>query len=614
MEETSPDKKAALGPAHGDGRAVAALDRLARGWRAPLLAAIFALLAGLPGLLTVPTLDRDEARFAQATAQMLETGDVVNIRYQDAPRDKKPVGIHWLQATVVDLFSSVEQRDIRAYRIPSLLGAAGAAAACAWGAAAFLTAGGAFAAGLVLGGGFILSSEAFIAKTDAVLCFAVTLMMAALGRLYMEARGGIYAGRLAKPLFWFGLALALLVKGPIGPMVAILAVLSLWAADRQIRWTRDLSWVWGLILVAALVGPWAMAITVATDGGFWTSAVGGDLAPKLSGGHESHGAPPGLHLLLLPILSFPFAFLLPAAAVAAWKGRGDPGVRFALAWLIPSWIVFEALPTKLPHYTLPLYGALAWLAAYGMTRAGGRWTQWIGAAFALLGGAVLVALALAAPMAYAGSMLWGVLAALLAALAVAAALLSLWRKAPLTGLLTAGVLGIGAHGALAGGVAPSLEPLWVSKRAAALLKAAGLDPQDGATLGPVATAGYAEPSLVFALGTETELTNGEGAAEALAEGRPALVESREDEVFRKAIASLQVDAAPVGRVSGLNYSNGRRTTLTLWRNLEPPPPPPPPAEEKPLAGPNGPAAEANSVTRDEAAAPARRAARPRRAR
>ena len=76
-----------------------ALDRLlAGGWRGPLFAAIVAMAAALPGMLAMPVLDRDEARFAEASAQMLESRDVVSINFQDEPRYKKPVGIHWLQA------------------------------------------------------------------------------------------------------------------------------------------------------------------------------------------------------------------------------------------------------------------------------------------------------------------------------------------------------------------------------------------------------------------------------------------------------------------------------------------------------------------------------------
>src|SRR4029077_5213393 len=89
-------------------------------------------------LFTLPPTDRDESRFAEASAQMLETGDFTTIMFQDEPRFKKPVGIYWLQAASVKLVSNVESRAIWAYRIPSLLGAMLAAFACAWGAAAFL--------------------------------------------------------------------------------------------------------------------------------------------------------------------------------------------------------------------------------------------------------------------------------------------------------------------------------------------------------------------------------------------------------------------------------------------------------------------------------------------
>ncbi len=45
-----------------------------RGWRGLALAALVALVAGLPSLMLLPPLDRDESRYAQATSQMLETG------------------------------------------------------------------------------------------------------------------------------------------------------------------------------------------------------------------------------------------------------------------------------------------------------------------------------------------------------------------------------------------------------------------------------------------------------------------------------------------------------------------------------------------------------------
>lgn len=541
-------------------------ERATAGWRGPLLAALVAVAAVLPGLLALPPLDRDESRFAQATAQMLETGDLVNIRFQDAPRDKKPVGIHWLQAAAVKLVSSAEARDIRPYRLPSLLGAALAAAACAWGAsAAWGSARGALA-GALLGATTLLSTEGGIAKTDAVLCGAVVLSMAALGRIYGEARGGAPAGRGARALFWAGQSLAVLDKGPIGPMVAALALSALWIADRDAAWMRRLGWGWGLALMAATVGPWAFAVTIATDGRFWAGAVGGDLAPKLAGGHEGHGAPPGLHTVLAPILAFPMGLMLPAAAVVAWRSRREAMVRFALAWLVPSWIVFELLPTKLIHYPLPLYGALAWLSVAALATPGGPWTRGVGAALALAGGGALSALALVGAARYGASDAAGVatLAAGLSAAAGVAGAILLVMKRPGRALVAAGVMAIAAHGVLAGLVAPRLNALWLSQRTATLIARAHLDPRNGVTPGPVAATGYAEPSLVFALGTETELDTPIEAAQAAAAGQPTLVEDRETAKFTAALSNLGVVAHPVGAITGTAYSVGRKERLTLW--------------------------------------------------
>ena len=353
------------------------------------MAAAAAFLAGLPGLIAVPPLDRDESRFAQATAQMLETRDYTVIRYQDEPRFKKPVGIYWLLAASVSTFSSPEARHIWAYRIPSLLGAMLAAAACAWGAAAFFGAPAGLLAGAMLGTTFLLSTEALIAKTDAVLCGVTTLAVAALARLYAEARGGPPAGKRAWLLFWLGMSLGTLDKGPITPMVAALTIGALCLMDRKAGWLKRLNGVWGVIILVGVCGPWAWAVTVATDGGFWSAALTGDLAPKLAGGQETHGAPPGYYALLSPILMFPMTLMLPAAAVTAWTRWREPGVRFAIAWLVPTWLVFEALPTKLVHYTLPAYGAVAWLAAAALMVPIGGKTRWTGAALAGVFGMLL---------------------------------------------------------------------------------------------------------------------------------------------------------------------------------------------------------------------------------
>lgn len=543
------------------------LDRFSEGWRAPAFAALIAMLAGLPGVFAMPPLDRDESRFAQATAQMLETGDFVVIQFQDQPRFKKPVGIHWMQAASVALTSEVEDRDIWAYRLPSLLGAMLAAAACAWGASVFFGGPTGLLAGAILGSTFLLSTEAFIAKTDAVLAGTTTLALAGLARIYAASRDGPPAGRITRLLFWLGLSLSMLVKGPVGLMVVTLTALSLWAWDRKGAWLKGLGWSWGLILMAAIVGPWAAAVTVATDGGFWTTAFGADFAPKLVGGQESHGAPPGYHTLLTPLLIFPGALLLPAALALGWRARKEPGVRFALCWLIPAFIVFEATPTKLVHYTLPTYGAFAWLMAAAVMRPPvGKVAKWIGVVLSALVGVVF-----AAAIFY----LYGeygdpsdLPATIATALLLASAGLSgaylLRRGEALKAIVGAGALTILGHGAFAAAFAPRLEPLWLSQRTEKVLEQARLLPRQGFTPAPVAVAGYAEPSLVFALGTPTDLGDVPEAIEAIADQRPAVVEGREQGAFEAELKARGLKVREIGKVGGLNYSNGDETTLRIY--------------------------------------------------
>src|ERR1700747_2794066 len=145
-------KKIYLGPDH-KARAdfAAASNRRAAGWLVLVCLASF-----LPGFFTIPPVDRDEARFAQATKQMIEGGGYVDIRFQDELRYKKPIGIYWLQAAAVQLGEAVgvprAHYRIWLYRLPSLAGAIGAVLATYWAALAFVSRRAALLAGLMMAG------------------------------------------------------------------------------------------------------------------------------------------------------------------------------------------------------------------------------------------------------------------------------------------------------------------------------------------------------------------------------------------------------------------------------------------------------------------------------
>ena len=137
-------------PAHSSRRLAAAFDfATASHARTIVFLVLCGLVLFLPGFFNIPAIDRDEARFAQATKQMVETGDFVDIRFQDDVRYKKPVGIYWMQAAVVETASALglpgAELRIWLYRIPSLIGAIGAVLLTYWAALAFVTRRGAVA-------------------------------------------------------------------------------------------------------------------------------------------------------------------------------------------------------------------------------------------------------------------------------------------------------------------------------------------------------------------------------------------------------------------------------------------------------------------------------------
>ncbi len=534
--------------------------------RPRLLLVLLVLLGSLPGLLTMPPLDRDEARFAQATTQMVESGDYISIHFQGEPRNKKPAGIHWLQAASVWLFGDAEAHEIWAYRLPSLAGAILAVLVTfSLGQTLVGRRQGILAAAL-LGGCIIVAVEGFYAKTDAVLLFSVVSAQLALARCWM-ARDQVAKPELGTALaFWAAVGLGILVKGPINPLVIGFTVLALGFSARRWRWMAPLRPLIGVPVMLAIAAPWFVAITL-RDSEFLIRAANEDLIPKLLRGVESHGAPPGTYLVAHLLAFWPAALFTIPALIAAWLSRRRvDALPFVLAWLIPSWLMFELVPTKLVHYTLPAYPALALMVAWAVF-SGSAWLKGrLAKAFALLtflGGLVLAVGVVYLPIAFdePGAIGPAVVAAILVVAAAWGAGWFAWRAQPLRALVWGIPMTVLVAASGLGLYAPKLQFLWLSPRLVETYEQ--LKPADAP---PLASAGYHEPSLVFLAGQETELLSAPAAADYLAKHPKALVAvtGREAESFLAAARAQGIDPVARGDLEGVNYSKARREVITLY--------------------------------------------------
>lgn len=539
--------------------------------RACIFLLLLSLVAFLPGFSTLQPLDRDEPRFAQASKQMLETGDFVDIRFQDEARHKKPVGIYWLQSAAVRAGEAVGVSEARTriwlYRIPSLVGATATVLLTYWALLAFLSPPLALLGGALMAAAVLLGVEARIAKTDALLAACAVATMGALARTWLDWTRSLafVPDRRNWLVFWGATALGLLIKGPIVPMVWGLAILVLSASQRSFRWLKPLRFGAGSLLCLVVALPWFAAIMIKTGGSFFADSVGQDMLGKVAEGQEKHWGPPGLYLIVFFATYWPAAAFAAMAVPFAWVRRKEPQILFLIAWIVPSWLVFEAVPTKLPHYVLPLYPAITALLLLAVLNGGiSRHRR----------GAVLTAcLVVIVPLALIGVILFGnwsldravpwpalplFALVLLAGISVVAAFRrldfegALWRCVLASLLLTIAVYPFAIE---------SLRSLKLSPRLAETLKAVGCaDPA-------VVTLGYREPSLVFLTGTKLAMAaSGADAAAFLNQPgcRVAFVESRFAGDFNAALASQATKPRLVTTINGFNLNGGRKLEIAVF--------------------------------------------------
>ena len=168
---------------------------------------LLCLIAFAPGISRLPPIDRDESRYIQATKQMVASGELVDIRFQNQPRYLQPVGIYWLQSLAVTVSGKGAAAPVWVFRTVSLVAATIAVLACyAAGLRLFGPAAG-FIAAIALAGIFMLNFEARIAKTDATVLAAALAMQAALAHVYLGVRQQRAIFSIAPWLFWIAVSI-----------------------------------------------------------------------------------------------------------------------------------------------------------------------------------------------------------------------------------------------------------------------------------------------------------------------------------------------------------------------------------------------------------------------
>jgi len=359
------------------------------------------VLFHIAGTWSLPLIDRDEPRFAEASREMIERGDYIVPYFNNQLRLDKPPLTYWAQTVSYCVFG---ENDFAA-RFPSAIAAA-------------LTALVIFVWGMRLDGEklgwwaaiiFTLSLQTFVhakaAVADMWLVLLVTLAHWAGYELIQRptlnsdrSRAGVQRStpnteeinqtsnikHQTSLCWWFtfylALALGFLAKGPVAwvPLLTVGTTI-IFARDAQLA--RRFKFVYGILVTLALVALWGIPALIQTRGEFFTVGIGRHVVRRSFATMEGHGAnSPGMYLLLLPyyfltvfVSFFPWSIKLPWLARRLRRER-KAGVnaagyskklidQYLVTGIAIIFIIFTLSKTKLPHYTLPAFPLLALLLA-----------------------------------------------------------------------------------------------------------------------------------------------------------------------------------------------------------------------------------------------------------
>lgn len=317
------------------------------GWWLLFLVTIAALL---PGIITTPLSDVDEARFSGATLEMIQRGEWVVPYFNGEYRFDKPPLIYWLQRLNFAVFGVNEF----AARLHSLAAAAGVALLIFNFGRRLFSAQAGFIAAFAWLTCFQVQLHGRAAVADMPMIFCIVLAHRAIFELLTSPKPPRY-GRWFWTLY-FALGVGFLAKGPI-----MLAVPMMTLFLHRLFWRKPFAWkslqpTAGLLICLSIVATWAVPALLKTDGLFWKVGIGDHIIRR---GSET------LWLKTTPLFYLMTAFL----SLAPWTACLFHGARmlrqswnresaFLLAWSLGPYLIFSFYATQIPHYVMPAFPAI----------------------------------------------------------------------------------------------------------------------------------------------------------------------------------------------------------------------------------------------------------------
>lgn len=342
-----------------------------------LLIALGTLFAvRLLAVFWLPFVDTTEARYAEIARKMVETGDWITPQFDyGVPFWGKPPLHTWLSAIGMKLFG-VNAFGARVFILATSLGILGLV--FAW-VRQHRDRDQALVATTVLTSSAMFFGASAFVMTDMAMVLGTTLSMIGFYNCLTGGPSRVLWGRL----FFVGIAIGLLAKGPVALVITSLAIVPWLLLGGRWRNLNALPWTSGLLIAAILTFPWYIAAEIKTPGFLRYFIVGEHFERFVVSGWQGdlygsgHAEPKGIIWLyglatFLPWTVFAFALLLRANALLVSTSSDDRGWHSYLAlWTISPLILFTPAANILAAYALPALPAASvllvslWACAWG---------------------------------------------------------------------------------------------------------------------------------------------------------------------------------------------------------------------------------------------------------
>ena len=322
-------------------------------------------IAFFVNLWGVPLFDLDEGAFAEATREMLVSGNFAATYLDGEPRYDKPILSYWLQSLSVSAFGMHEF----AFRLPSAL------AASLWLIASYRFVKQEWDEQSALFTVLIMANVAIVgvigraATADAWLNLFISLTMFDMWRYMRMPR----LRTLLTTYTW--LALGVLTKGPVAIAIPLMAGGLFFMTTRQHKqfWRAVLNPV-GWLVFAAILGPWLIAVYQDQGWDFFTGFLLDHNINRFTQTREGHGGSLVYYFAVLPIIVLPFTGVLFTFLQRLRVFWSDALSRYLLLWFGVVFVLVSMSKTQLPHYLLyGLTGVFFIFARYRGTLFSGTW-------------------------------------------------------------------------------------------------------------------------------------------------------------------------------------------------------------------------------------------------